>query len=447
MRERLRSLWTIPDLRKKILITICLLLIYRVVSHIPVPGIDAAHLKQVLGNSSSYGQLFGLLDVFSGGSFSTFSVVALGVYPYITASIVIQLLLPIIPRLEATFKEGGEAGRLKINQYTRILTIPLAMLQGLGQGAVFVQLGAISSDQFNLFSAATFLQTLATLVTLAAGTIFLVWVGELITENGIGNGISLIIFAGIVAKLPQGLGQEIVSASGTGFNSATLINFAVYGLIAIIAVVGIVFIYIAQRRIPVHYPTKRVFGRATTFNSANQTYIPIPVNSTGMIPLIFGQSLLLFPVVVASYMALSSNKGIKNFFSGVQYWFNSSTWWYWVAYFVLVVMFTFFYAAVVWQQQNISENLQKQGAFVPGIRPGRPTEEYLSKILWRVTLLGALFLGTISVLPALATGVHAISSNQVISAASLLIVVGVVLDTVKQLESQMVMRTYSGFLK
>jgi preprotein translocase subunit SecY len=441
MWERLRSLWTVPDLRKKILFTLAMLIVFRIVAHIPVPGVDPSKLAQALGQNGQLGQLFGLLDVFSGGSLKTFSIAALGVYPYITASIVMQLLIPIVPKLDQMYREGGEAGRLKVNQYTRYLTVPLALLQGLGQGTLFERLGAISQGQFNLFSAQSFVPTLATLLTLTAGTMFLVWLGELITENGIGNGISLIIFAGIVAGLPQLIGSSLVSSGGSSGGSANTIQIIEYAVASLILIAAMVYIYQSHRRVPVQYPTKRMVGRRVPVGGSQMTYIPIQVNSAGMIPLIFAQSLLIFPVIVAEYLSASSNSVVSNLAQNTQFWFNQSRWWYWILYFLLTVAFTFFYAKVVWDQQNIPENLQKQGAFIPGIRPGNPTSEYLNRVLWRITTFGAIFLGIVAAAP------FAIGASQFISSAALLIVVGVALDTVRQYEAQMVMRNYSGFLR
>ncbi len=444
MWDRLRSMWTIPDLRNKILFTLGMLLVFRLVAHVPVPGIDPASLQSALGKNPQYNQLFGLLDVFSGGSLQTFSVAALGVYPYITASIVMQLIVPIFPRLEALQREGGEAGRTRISQYTRVLTVPLAFLQAFGQSAIFVQLGAIPQGQFSLFQASTFLPTLATLVTLTAGTVFLVWLGEVITENGIGNGISLIIFAGIVSRLPSDAGTLLISTSAGGVtNSANIVQIVVFLAVVALIILSIVFIYQAQRRVPVQYPTKRMVGRDRYAGSSQMSYIPIQINTAGMIPLIFAQSMLIFPVILSSYLAFSSNKFIANAATAVRGWVDQTHWWYWAIFFVLVVLFTFFYAMVIWQQQNLPENLQKQGAIIPGIRPGPKTQQYLDAVLRRVTLAGAIFLGVIAVVPAF----FLVNGTQLLSAAALLIAVGVVLDTVKQLEAQMVMRNYSGFLR
>ncbi len=420
----------IPDLRNKVLYTIGLLLVFRVIAHIPVPGVDLAALRDLFANN----QLLGLLNLFSGGALQTFSVVALGVYPYITGSIIMQLLLPLIPRLEALSKEG-EMGRNKLNQYTRVMTVPLAFLQGFGQVSLLQRSGVLAN--FNLFSGATFLPSLSLLVALTAGTMLLVWLGELITENGIGNGISLIIFAGIVARVPAGISQVVA-----GSLSAT--SLIAFGAIGIATIAGIVIVQEGQRRIPVQY-SKRI--RGTRMYQGQSTHIPLKVNSAGMIPLIFALSIMIFPGTIASYFQASSNQGVADFAANIVNFFNSQTGLaYWLLYFLLVVAFTYFYTAVTFQQQNLPENLQKNGGFIPGIRPGRPTAEYLNKVLNRITLVGALFLGIVAILPFFA---RAITNVQTLTSAStgLLIVVGVVLDTMKQMEAQMMMRNYTGFIK
>jgi preprotein translocase subunit SecY len=445
MWTRLRSIWTIPDLRNKVLFTLAMLLVFRVVSYVPVPGIDAAALNQQLGQQgSNFGQFLGLLDTFTGGSLYNFGIAAMGVYPYITASIVVTLLQGIIPRLAALSHEG-EVGRNRLSQLTRYITVPLALLQAFGQMALLVQLGAISATQFNLFNGSTFVPTLATLVSLTAGTMFLVWLGELITENGIGNGISLIIFANIMVKIPQSIGSTLVSSSGTGggLNNGGLLQLAAVVALGLAMTFAMVYVYQAQRRIPVQYPTKRRLF-STIRSGQETTYIPMQVNSAGMIPLIFASSVLLLPTVIANFMQASSSVRLRDVFGNIRAFLDTTNWYYWLIYGLLVALFTFFYAEVVWEQQNTAENLQKQGAFIPGIRPGPRTQEYLSRVLRRLTFGGAVFLGVVAVAPAL---LSQNASTQVLQAASLLIVVGVVLDTVKQLEAQMVMRNYSGFLR
>src|SRR3989441_2292567 len=441
MWERLRSIWTVPDLRKKILFTLAMLLVFRVLAHITVPltNVELQNLAKLFSTNSNQNlsQLLGLLDVFSGGSLQQFSIVALGVYPYITATIVMQLLQPIIPALENMMREG-EAGRLRFSQITRLVTVPLAFLQAIGNAAIFVRFGVLTN--FNLFDPQFALESWAILISLTAGTMILVWIGELITENGIGNGISLIIFAGIVSRIPQFFNQGYLAATST---AGSVVSIAVFLLIGLLTIVGIVYIYLGQRRVPVQYPTKRMVGRGMLVGSAQTTYIPMQVNSAGMIPIIFAQSILIFPAVLSQYLVSSDVKWLSNLANWVGlYIANTTLWYYWAIFFLLVFAFTYFYAYVVWQQQNIPENLQKQGAFIPGYRPGEPTSKYLQVILNRITLAGALFLGVVAILPFFAK----VGGNQLLSSAALLITVGVVLDTIRQLEAQMVMRNYSGFL-
>ena len=442
--KRLCSIWTIPDLRDKILFTLGLLLVYRVLAHILVPLThqEQVNLINLFGSTKSQnlGQLLGLFDVFSGGSLQTFSIVALGLAPYITATIVMHLLQPILPALH-TLSTQGEAGRLRFSQITRMITIPLAFLQALGQSAIFVRAGVLDATTFNLFGP-KWLETLSILLSLTAGTMILIWIGELITEHGIGNGISLIIFAGIVSRLPQLIQQGFLASTSNGGNGSGIDSIAVFLLIGLLTILGIVFIYQAQRRVPVQHPTKRAVGHGMLAGSSQTSYLPMQVNSTGMIPLIFGQSLLIFPALLSQYLIGNQIKWLSSVaqWTGT-YLVNTSLWYYWFTYFALVVLFTYFYAYVVWQQQNIPENLQKHGSFIPGYRPGEPTRRYLSALLNRITLCGALFLGVVAILPFVAR----VSGNQLLSSAALLIVVGVVLDTVRQLDAHLVMRNYSGF--
>ena len=443
--KQLRGSWVIPDLRNKILFTLGMLLVYRILAHITIPLTpqEQLNLANLFGStrSQNLGQLLGLLEVFSGGSLQTFSLVALGVAPYITATIVMQLLQPLLPALQHLSTQG-EAGRLRFSQITRIITVPLAFLQALGQLAIFVRVGVLDATTFNLFGP-NWLETLSILLSMTAGTMLLVWIGELITEHGIGNGISLIIFAGIVSRLPQLVQQGLLASSSTGGNSGGFVGIVVFLLIGLLTILGIVFIYQAQRRVPVQHPTKRIVGRAMLTGSTQTTYIPLQVNSAGMIPLIFAQSMLIFPALLSQYLIGNPIKWLSSaaLWTGT-YLANTSLWYYWFAYFALVVLFTYFYAYVLWQQQNIPENLQKQGTFIPGYRPGQPTSKYLSTILNRITLCGALFLGVVAILPF----VSRVGGNQLLSSAAVLIVVGVVLDTVRQFDAHMVIRNYSGLL-
>src|SRR5579884_1749946 len=346
MWERLRSIWTIPDLRNKILFTLAMLLVFRILAHITVPlsATEQAALKALFttNKNQNLSQLLGLLDVFSGGSLQTFSIVAFSVYPYITATIVMQLLQPIIPALQ-DMSTQGEAGRLRFSQITRIIAVPLAFLQALGQCALFTQQGVLTN--FSLIDPHYALQTLAILMSLVAGTMVLVWLGELITEKGIGNGISLIIFAGILSGLPQYIQQGYVSSSTSSGSASSVVSIAAFVIVGLITIVGIVYIYQGQRRVPVQYPTKRMVGRGMLVGSAQTTYIPMQVNSAGMIPLIFAQSMLLFPSILSQYLGTSNTAWLKNAAQWVgTYVVNTKLWWYWAIYFVLVVVFTYFYA-------------------------------------------------------------------------------------------------------
>ena len=426
MIETAVAAFQLPDVRRKILFTIGLLVVFRAVAHIPLPGVNT----ELLADFFAGNQLLGFMNLLSGGALENFSVVALGVYPYVTANIASTVLVPLIPPLQELSREG-EAGRRKIAQWTRLATIPFAMLQGFGQIQILrsAQQGLLSPTlgPFDIF---------VMLIVMTAGTMFLLWIGELITENGIGNGVSIIIFAGIVAGAPAALGQSLFA----GENISGFIAVVVIGLIMIAA---IVFVQEAQRRIPVHY-AKRI--RGTRMYGGQSTHIPLKVNSAGMIPLIFAFSLMLLPATVASYFETSEVGWLANAAGAIAITLSPSNGIYWVFTFLLVIIFTYVYTLVVFQQQNLAENLQKNGGFIPGIRPGRPTQRYLTGVVNRITLAGAVFLGIIAVVPFVAqtvTGADAVA----ISSTGMLIVVGVVLDTMRQLESQLMMRNYEGFIR
>lgn len=422
----------LPDLRNKVIFTFLMLVVFRVFAHIPAPGVDPAGLASLFQQN----QLLGMLNLFSGGAMRSFSIAAMGVYPYITAQIIMQLLVGAIPSLEELSGEG-ERGRQKINQYVNWLTVPLAALQAYGTGVLLhsqqLPNGQPLLAHFGLGGPDT-LPTLALVISMTAGSMFLVWLGELITERGIGNGVSIIIFAGIVAALPQMVGQTLFG--GTTNFLAT----AVFAILGIGTVFGIVVVQEAHRRIPVQY-AKRI--RGNRMYGGQSTHVPLRVNSAGMIPLIFAMSIMLLPGTVASYLAATPGF-VGIIASNIRDVFNATGPVYWFCYFLLVVMFTFFYTMVIFQQQKLAENLQKYGGFIPGIRPGRPTEEYLNKVLFRITILGAVFLGVVAILPFFVQG---ISTSLILSSTGLLIVVGVVLDTMKQLEAQLMMRNYEGFIK
>jgi preprotein translocase subunit SecY len=431
MLEATFNAFRIPDLRRKILFTVGILIIFRFIATIPVPGVDRAALDDLLQSN----QLLGMLNLFSGSTLSNFSILAMGVYPYITASIIMQLMTPIVPRLHELSQEGQQ-GRNRINQITHWITVPIALLQAYGQCILMEQANVLSD--FGLFNSDTFLNSFAILMTLVAGTILLVWLGELITENGIGNGVSIIIFGGIVASLPRTVGNLAYGGSTTDNITGTA-AFIVLGLITI---VGIVYINEGQRRIPVQHARRVRRGRVY---GGGSTHIPLKVNSAGMIPLIFAVSIMVFPGTIANFMTGSDRRWVRNLAEDLVRFFDANTFWYQVIYFFMVVAFTFFYTMVVFQQQNIAENLQKQGAFIPGIRPGPNTHRYLTGVLTRITMVGALFLGVIAILPYIAAQITGVQTL-LLGSTSLLIVVGVAIDTMRQLEAQLMMRNYEGFI-
>lgn len=421
------------DLRRKILITLGLLVIFRFVAHVPVPGADVEAMKNFLGGGTSSGALVGMLDLFSGGAMRNMSIAAMGVYPYITAMIIMQLMVPIIPRLQAIAREG-DAGRAKINMYTHWLTVPLAILQGYGQLILLQQQGVLTSIGL---SGPNLLPTVTMVIAMTAGTMFLVWLGELITEYGIGNGVSLIIFGGIVATLPEMVGRGYLA-------KGEIWGLVFFLLLALAILVTIVIFTEAHRRIPVQY-ARSLYRGGKMYRQSGGTHIPIRVNSAGMIPVIFAMALLIFPGVVAGFFVNPPSEP-GNFANTIVNLFSSSHWFYWLAYFVLVLFFTFFYAMIIFQQQNLGETLQRQGAFLPGIRPGKATQQYLNRVLTRVTWGGALFLAVVAISPFIVQSITGIQ-NLTLPSIGMLIVVGVALDTMRQLEAQLVMRRYEGFLK
>jgi len=419
--------FSLPDLRRRILVTLGILVAFRFIAHVPLPGVDLDALRNLFESNA----LLGMLDLFSGGAMRQFSVASMGVYPYITASIIIILMVPIIPRLQALSQEG-ESGRNKINLITHWLTVPLAGLSGYGQLVILQRSGVVNSSDP--------LPTTAIVLSLIAGTMFLVWLGELITEYGIGNGISIIIFGGIVAGYPQMIQQGFLAKSNP-------MGLVIYALIMLATIVLIVLFTEAHRRVPVQY-ARSVFRGGRMYRQSGSTHIPMRVNSSGMIPLIFSMSVVIFPGIVASYFIRSGQPG---FADTVARWFSPSTAlpvgaFYWILYFLLSVGFTFFYTMVTYQQQDLPGTLQKQGGFIPGIRPGKNTAAYLSGVINRITWAGALFLAFVAVMPFLARTVTNVQQIQ-LSSLGMLIVVGVVLDTMKQLEAQLVMRRYEGFIK
>ncbi|MFH0864046.1 MAG: preprotein translocase subunit SecY [Candidatus Gottesmanbacteria bacterium] len=415
----------IPDLRRKIIFTIGIFVVFRIFAHVPIPGVDLVALRRLFTSN----QLLGLLDIFSGGTLANFSVMALGLNPYINASIILQLLTIVFPKLEELQKEG-EYGRQKINQYTRFITVPLALLQAFGMYALLRNQGIIRNLSPELL--------IGLVITMTAGTVLLMWLGELISENGIGNGISMLIFAGIVGRFPVLIGQTLSVA--TAENITNLIIFAVLG---IIVVAGIVVVNEGTRQVSVAY-AKRI--RGGKMYGGGSTHLPLRVNQAGVIPIIFAVSLILLPSMFGGFLEQAPNPLIANIAHVVVKLFDPSGIVYNLTYFLLVIGFTYFYTAVTFNPQKIASEIQKYGGFIPGIRPGTPTANYLNYILTRITLAGAIFLGLIAILPSLARGTTGITTLM-LGGTGILIVVSVVLETTKQLESMLVMRSYEGFLK
>jgi preprotein translocase subunit SecY len=423
MLEKVTQIFKIKELRNKLLFIIAILVIFRLIATIPIPGVDQDQLRNFFSNN----QFFGLLNLFSGGGLSSISIVMLGVGPYITASIIMQLLTMIIPRLEQIYKEDGEAGRQKFNQWTRWATVPLAALQTFGM------ISLLRSQ--NILGQVTSFEMFSIIVVAIAGTILLMWLGELITEKKIGNGVSLIIFAGIVAGLPASLSRLSVT-----FDSSQLFTYIMLGIVVIAAIAGVVIMTEGQRNIPVSY-AKRIRGNKMFGGSS--THLPLRVNQAGVIPIIFAMSIMLFPGMIANFLATASNQTVAQIAKTAGSIFQNQVF-YASAYFILVVAFTYFYTAVVFDPHKISESLQKQGGYIPGIRPGKTTAEYLYRIINRTTLSGATFLGLIAVLPFIIQGFTDMKAIS-IGGTGLLIVVSVVIETMKQIEGQLVMRDYEGF--
>ncbi len=420
-------IWKTKDLRWKIFMVIMLLLATRVLVHIPIPGINVSGLQSFFEGN----QFLNLLDIFSGGGLTNFSIAMLGVGPYITASIIMQLLTMIVPSLKELQKESGEAGRAKINQYTRFLTIPLAVLSGFGtirllqsQGGAAI-LGAFSPFQWFL-----------TLLAVAAGTMLIMWIGEIISEYGIGNGLSLIIFAGIVARLPSSISSLIQL-----YDPSKLPMIIAFAAAIILVIAGIVLVSEAQRNIPVSY-AKRMRGDRQV--GGVDSHLPMRLNQAGVIPIIFALSLMLFPAIIAQFFLNAKSAMLAEWAQAVINFTNTQGIWYGVVYFVLVVAFTYFYTNVVVNPDDVAENMQRSGGFVPGLRPGQQTAAYLYKVLNRITLPGSLFLGTIAILPFIVqqwTGTQSLT----LGGTGMLIVVSVVIETIKQVEAQLTMHDYKGY--
>ncbi|OGN00334.1 MAG: preprotein translocase subunit SecY [Candidatus Yanofskybacteria bacterium RIFCSPHIGHO2_02_FULL_41_29] len=418
--NRILQIFKRPELRNKVLFILGLLVVFRVISNIPIPAVDAEQLK----NFFQQNQLFGLISAFTGGSLTGLSIGMLGLGPYITGSIIMQLLTMIFPSLEQMYKYEGEAGRMKFNQYSRLLTVPLAALQGFGFLTLLSRQGVIGS--------LTTIEWIATLVTITAGSIVLMWLGELITEKNLGNGVSLLILAGIVAGFPTSVRQAFFS-----YTPNQLITYGIFVAVALAVIVGVVYISEAQRNIPINYARRirgsKVFGGVST-------YLPMRVNNAGVIPIIFALSILLFPGMVANFLSAYNIPGISQVAVKINDFLQSNLW-YSTLYFFLVVLFTYFYTAITFDPKSISENIQKNGGYIPGIRPGPMTAQFLNHLLTRVTLVGALFLGTIAILPNIVQGFTGITAFTV-GGTSILIVVSVALEVMKQVDAQLSMYEY-----
>ena len=424
--EPIINAFKIPELRRKIIITVLLIIIFRIVAHIPVGGVDLEALQALFASN----QFLGLLDIFSGGTLVNFSIISLGLNPYINASIIVQLLTMIVPRLEALSKEG-ESGRQMINQYTRYLTVPLAIVQSIGMFVLLKNQGILTG--------VTPIQAISIIVGMSAGTIFLMWIGELITEYGIGNGISLLIFAGIVSRIPI-----VLTQTASVVDQTQLLNIIFFVTMSIAVIAGVVFINEGRRQIAVHYARRFMGGREG--GSGAQTYLPLRVNQAGVIPIIFAVSLVLIPSFAGSYLAGSSQPQLSFLGRWMATNFDPTSLTYNLIYFLLVVGFTFFYTAIIFNPVKVADEIKKYGGFIPGIRPGTQTASYLNYIMVRITLAGAIFLGTIAILPSIASQITGVTTL-ILGGTGLLIVVSVIMDTAKQFESKLIERSYEVFAK
>jgi preprotein translocase subunit SecY len=422
--EKILFLFKNKELRNKFIFVIFLFVVFRAAANIPIPGIGIENLRKFFDQN----QVFGLLNLFTGGALSNFSIVMLGLGPYITSTIILQLLTMIFPSLEKMYKEEGEAGRQKFNQYSRLLTIPLAAFEGYGMLTVFSRQGIITGLTLPIL--------LVSILTITAGSVFLMWIGELISEQGLGNGISLLIFAGIIARLPMNIFQTF-----SAWDPTQIPAYLAFIVLSVVIVAGVVLITEARRNIPVSY-AKRV--RGSKMYGGSSTYLPLSVNPAGVIPIIFALSILLFPGMIASYFGTYSG-AVGTVATNIGTFFNN-VWIHGVLYFLLVIIFTYFYTAVTFDPKTIAENLQRMGGFVPGVRPGKSTAEFVKHILNRVLFTGAIFLGLIAVLPTVVAGVTGVTGfTFLVGGTSLLIIVSVVLDTARQINAQLQMREYETF--
>jgi len=441
-RSAWRYLWKSEDIRKKLLITLFLLVLYRLAANVPVPGLDRTVLAQLGNVNGAAGNIINLLDMLSGGTITNFSILAMGVYPYITAQIILQLLVPIIPALERRMKENPREGQKWMERWTVILTVPMALLSAVGQVNIFSSM--LNTPVTSVIRGyGEFLPTATAIITMIGGTMFAIWLGQLISEYGIPNqGLSLIIFAGIVARMPSHLGSILSDAVNGWWILLVIIA------IMILAIFAIVFVQQGRRNVPVLFPGRRIGNRMSMPVRSN---LPLMVNMAGMIPLIFAQSILTFPAIIASFFISSTTPWVASLASGIRDTFGGNNLWYALFYFLMVVVFTFFYTDVLFTQQNYGDNLKKQGAQIPGVVRGAPTQKYLNKVQRRITLPGALFLGIVAVLPYIVGMVLPVTVGRgagllLISSAGLLIVVGVVRDTFSIIETELKLHGYDESL-
>ena len=441
-RSAWRYLWSAHDIRQRLLITLGLLAIYRFAAHVPVPGANPEAIAGILAGGGAAAGLVGLLDMLSGGTVSNFSVLAMGVYPYITAQIILQLLVPIVPALQARMEEDPREGRKWMEKWTYILAVPMAALQAIGQINIFNSMASVQViEGFSLGAGPAFVSSWAIVLAMTAGTMFAIWLGELISEYGVRNqGLSLIIFAGIVSRIPANL----VSIMADEQNRWWLLLITL--VVTISTVFAIVFVQQGRRNVPVMYPGRRIGSRMSMPVKGS---LPLMVNMAGMIPLIFAQSLLTFPAILASFFVSSQTEWVSTFATNMTQWFGGSSDFYYIMYFIMVVAFTFFYTSVLFQQQNYGENLKRSGAQIPGVARGAPTQRYLNKVLGRITLPGALFLGLVAVLPWLLGLLLPVGPNtnvMLVQSAGLLIVVGVVRDLFFNIEAELKLHGYEDHL-
>ncbi len=448
-----RYLWKSEDIRRKLLITFGILALYRIAANVPAPGVNFEVLAAFRASATGSGGFFGFLDMLSGGTVSNFSLLSMGVYPYITAQIILQLLIPIIPSLQRRMQEDPREARRWQEKWTYYLAVPMAALSAIGQINIFNSLSIQAIGQAILpfgFKADTWLQSTTVLIAMTAGTMFAIWLGELISEYGIrGQGLSLVIFAGIVARLPANLASLLAD------EQTRIVMLLLTVVIIVLTVFAIVYVQQGRRNVPVMYPGRRMGNR---MSMPVKGTLPLMVNLSGMIPLIFASAILQFPTILSSYFTQSENQAVANFFAGIQSFFGStgtSNWGYWLIYFFMVVVFTFFYTSVLFDQQNYGDNLKKVGATVPGVHTGAPTQKYLSTVQRRITLVGAVFLGVVAIMPFLlglllqAFNLSAASSQTgifLVSSSGLLIVVGVVRDTFQNIDAELKLHGYQDSL-